>query len=336
MIRKLLWFCIFFFPAFSFAEKPSGISFKKEYFKIGTFKEVHDPKWGVEVDPWCINDHTFIYDQKENKWHVIGITHARKMDYISDPGLNLLHISADSLFQTPWKIHPHTLTADFNNYKESVLWAPHCIFHKGTYYMYVCAGSQEGAQVHESYQINLYTSKDLKSWKRYEGNPLFTDGFDARDPMIIKDKDQWIMYYTANSKPEGGNHIIASYTSKDLLHWENRLVVFTHPRTGTFGGPTESPFVVRRGDWYYMFLCDGGHLDVYRSQNPFSFKYEDMIAEISDCRASEIIRDANGKDYISSVGWFGGDYGLKIAPITWMDGLDGESTSLDKNYIFGK
>ena len=45
------------------------------------------------------------------------------MDYIKDPGLNLLHISADSLFQTPWEIHPHALTADFKKYKESVLWA---------------------------------------------------------------------------------------------------------------------------------------------------------------------------------------------------------------------
>ena len=78
--------------------------------RVGNFKEVHNPAWGVTDDPWCINDHTFIYDKKKKKWHVIGVTHARKMDYIKDPGLNLLHISADSLFQTPWEIHPHALT----------------------------------------------------------------------------------------------------------------------------------------------------------------------------------------------------------------------------------
>ena len=86
-----------------------------KYFEVGNFKEVHNPAWGVTDDPWCINDHTFIYDKKKKKWHVIGITHARKMDYIKDPGLNLLHISADSLFQTPWEIHPHALTADFKH-----------------------------------------------------------------------------------------------------------------------------------------------------------------------------------------------------------------------------
>ena len=88
------------------------------------------------------------------------------MDYIKDPGLNLLHISADSLFQTPWEIHPHALTADFKKYKESVLWAPYCVHHKGKYYMYVCAGSQGGAHVHDSYQMNLYISKNLKNWEK--------------------------------------------------------------------------------------------------------------------------------------------------------------------------
>ena len=195
--------------------------------------------------------------------------------------------------------------------------------------MYVCAGSQQGAHIHDSYQINLYISKDLKKWERYKQNPLFTDGFDARDPMIIKDGNQWIMYYTANSTPMGGNHIIAAYTSKDLLHWSDRKVVFTHPREGTFGGPTESPFIVRRGNSYYLFLCDGGHTDVYISNDPLKFEYSNLIAEIQDCRASELLRDEKGDYYISSVGWFNGTYGLKIAPFIWKDGLDNETSSLN-------
>ena len=299
-----------------------------DYFDIGEFKEIHNPAWGVDDDPWCINDHTFIHDKKTGRWHVIGITHSRNMNYMEDPGLNLLHISADSLLQTPWEIHPHALTAS-KEHKESLLWAPHCVYHKGKYYLYACAGGQEGAHVHEAYQINLYISKDLKEWKRYEGNPLFTDGFDARDPMVIKDGKRWIMYYTANSTPAGGNHIIAAYVSKDLLHWSERTVVFTHSRTGTFGGPTESPFVVRRGDSYYMFLCDGGHTDVYMSNDPLHFEEDDLIAEIYDCRASELIRDDDGTYYISSAGWFNGTYGLKIAPFIWKDGLNRESTSLN-------
>lgn len=326
MKKSVFTILMFFATAILYAQEHKTTNY---YFEVGSFKEVHNPAWGVTDDPWCINDHTFIYDKKTEKWHVIGITHSRNMDYMKDPGLNLLHISADSLFQTPWEIHPHALTADYNKYKESVLWAPHCIYHKGKYYMYVCAASQQGAHIHDSYQINLYLSKDLKEWERYKQNPLFTDGFDARDPMIIKDDNQWIMYYTANATPGGGNHIIAAYTSKDLLHWSDRRIVFTHPREGTFGGPTESPFIVRRGNNYYMFLCDGGHTDVYVSNDPLKFEFANLIAEIDDCRASELIRDKKGNYFISSVGWFNGTYGLKIAPLIWKDGLDNETSSLN-------
>ncbi|MDR0542869.1 MAG: family 43 glycosylhydrolase [Dysgonamonadaceae bacterium] len=318
MGKYILWLLILL-PATLSVRSQEKDTENNAYFRIGKFKEVHNPAWGITDDPWCINDHTFIYNRDTKRWHVIGITHSRKMDYIRDPGVNLLHVSADSLFQRPWNIHPHALTADPEKYRESVLWAPHCIFHKGKYYLFACAGSQQGAHIHDSYQINLYLSDDLFIWKRYENNPLLTDGFDARDPVILKDGKQWILYYTANSTPDGGNHIIAAYTSKDLLHWKNRRIVFIHSREGTFGGPTESPFVLKRGQWYYMFLCDGGHTDVYRSKDPFHFTMDDLIAEIQDCRASEIIRDDKGNYYISSAGWFGGDYGLKIAPVVWLD-----------------
>lgn len=317
-MRKIIFVILLLFSCVSFSGQTSeGINYG--YFRIGEFKEVHNPAWGVTDDPWCINDHAVIFNKKTNRWHVIGITHSRKMDYKEDPGLNLLHISADSLFQRPWRIHPHALTA-MSEYKESVLWAPHCVFHKGKYYLFACAGGQEGAHIHEAYQINLYLSKDLFHWVRYEGNPLFTDGFDARDPMVLKNGKEWIMYYTANATSKGGNHIIAAYTSQDLKHWGNRKVVFVHSREGTFGGPTESPFVVKHGGWFYFFLCDGGHTDVYRSSDPFRFTMDDLVAEIDQCRASEIIRDNRGNYYITSAGWFGGDYGLKIAPLVWLDG----------------
>ncbi len=65
------------------------------------------------------------------------------------------------------------------------------------------------------------------------------------------------MYYTANSNPGGGNHIVAYRTSKDLVNWDERKVAFTDPTMGTFGGPTESPFVVRRGKFYYLFNSRG-------------------------------------------------------------------------------
>jgi beta-fructofuranosidase len=187
--------------------------------------------------------------------------------------------------------------------------------------MFVCVGNNQG----HKYKIHVLTSKDLWHWERNAANPLLIDGFDARDPVVIHDGKKWILYYTATSTPEGGDHLVACVTSEDLLHWSNRRVVFTFPRKGTFGGPTESPFVVRRGDSYYLFVCDGGTINVFLSKDPFHWDYKNQVGTIY-AHASEVVRDADGKWYISHAGWDRG--GLSIAPLIWHDGLDSADTSL--------
>jgi beta-fructofuranosidase len=102
-------------------------------------------------------------------------------------------------------------------------------------------------------------------------------------------------------------------------------VVFTHPQTGTFGGPTESPFIVRRGESYYLFACDGGTINVYLSKDPFHWEFKDQVGTIY-AHASEVVRDVDGKWYISHAGWEHG--GLSLAPLTWHDGLDEANASL--------
>jgi beta-fructofuranosidase len=287
--------------------------------EAGKFQEIYDPSFGGK-EPWCINDHTFVRGP-DQKWHLFGITHVLPLDFFKDPGKQLLHATADSLTQVPWKKQPFAISADPVGYGEWLLWAPHVVRHRGIYYMFVCVGNKEGHQ----YKIHLLTSRDLWHWERSPANPLVTDGFDGRDPNVVRIGLQWIMYYTATLKPEGGNHIVASVTSKDLQHWNERRVVFMHPRQGTFGGPTESPFVVRRGKSYYLFACDGGTINVYVSKDPFHWEIKDQAGKIN-AHASELVRDIDGKWFISHAGWEHG--GLSLAPLIWHDRLDDESSSL--------
>ena len=110
------------------------------------------------------------------------------------------------------------------------------------------------------------------NWTRHPENPMVVDGYDARDPFILKVGKEWVMYYTATSEPKGGNHIVACRTSPDLIQWGERKTVFTDPSVGKWGGPTESPTVVRRGKFYYLFIGprdDYRTTCVYRSDNPF-------------------------------------------------------------------
>jgi len=97
-------------------------------------------------------------------------------------------------------------------------------------------------------------SDDLVTWARHPENPLLVDGYEARDPMVLRVGDRWVMYYTATSQPEGGSFVVAATESDDLVHWHGRTIVFTDATAGTGGGPTESPFVVERDGRYHLFI----------------------------------------------------------------------------------
>lgn len=274
------------------------------------------------AEPWCVNDHTFVQGP-DHTWHLFGITHPKPLSWENDPGRQLAHATAANLLENPWQTQPFAVKRDWDKHRELLLWAPHVIRHEGTYYMFVCVGAPDNN--HSRYRIQLLTSPDLKEWTRHPDNPMVVDGFDGRDPFVTRLGDQWVMYYTANSTPECGNHTVASVTSTNLVHWSNRRTVFTHPRAGSFGGPTESPFVVRRGSNYYLFACDNDWTDVYVSPDPFHWEFAAKNTRLHS-HASEIVRDTDGKWFISHAGWMSGP--LKLAPLRWSDGLDGAPTNI--------
>ncbi len=280
---------------------------------VGGFFKIYDPSVG-EDEAWYINDHCFIQG-KDGKWHMFGITHAEPANPLDED--NLAHATADKLIQQPWEKEEFALSVK-EEAGETHLWAPHVIEQNGLYYMFYCGGGKK----HHEYRINLTISKDLYNWKRHKKNPMVIDGYDARDPFILKHGDKWLMYYTATSKPKGGNYIVACVESDDLVNWSNRKTVFKSPHKGAVGGPTESPTVIKRGDWYYLFIGPrGGYVgtDVFRSKNTFKWELDDKVGHIS-AHAAEVIQDEEGKWYVSKCGW--GKGGLYLSPMYWNDGLD--------------
>ncbi|HBG25984.1 MAG TPA: hypothetical protein DDX75_02695 [Phycisphaerales bacterium] len=295
------------------------LKIRKDYVSAGEFKLIYDPSVG-ENEKWYINDHCFIYDSN-GQWHMFGITHAEPLNPIDED--NLAHAVSSSL-TGGWQKKPFALTVD-ESAGETHLWAPHVIFHDGLYYMYYCAGSNEG---NDKYKINLATSKNLYDWQRHPANPMVVDGYDARDPFIYQMEDKWVMYYTANSTPQGGNHVVFAVTSKDLIHWSDKKLVYTDPGVGSWGGNTESPQVIRRGKYYYLFIGPGdGYTETtgYRSTDPFNWEYDPNVPVLRT-HAAEIIRDLDGSWYISHCGW--GQGGVHLAPLKWNDGVNDNDTSL--------
>lgn len=278
--------------------------------QAGEFSKIYDPSVG-EAEPWYINDHCFIR-AKDGTWHLFGITREEPARPIEE--IQFAHATADKLTQFPWVKRPPALTvAREAPWREVHLWAPSVVFHQDLYYMFYCAGATNGA----NYRIHLATSPDLDVWTRSPKNPLLVDGYDARDPFVLRVRDQWVMYYTATSRPEGGNHIVAYVTSNDLLTWRDRGVAFTDSSTGTWGGPTESPFVVQRGEYYYLFIGPRDDYDsthVFLSEDPFHWSAEGKVGDIP-AHAAEVVQDSDGRWYVSRAGW--GRGGVFLAPLTW-------------------
>ncbi|HEX5659543.1 MAG TPA: family 43 glycosylhydrolase [Polyangiales bacterium] len=272
--------------------------------KAGERSRIYDPSVG-EAGPWYYNDHSFIRG-RDGTWHVFAITHAwpRAPDFERELG----HATSPSLTAAPWQKQPAPLAVD-ESLGERVLWAPYVLEHAGTYFMFYCAGGEP-----ERHRMRLATSSDLYTWTR-SPEPLFEDGAYARDPFVIRIGERWVMYYTATSDPAGGAYVAAYRTSDDLLHWGPREIAFTDTERGTFGGPTESPFVVRRPEGYYLFLSMRGGYDAteaFFSRDPFHFELDPLTALAA--HAAEVVQD-DGAWHLSHCGWDAG--GLYLAPLQW-------------------
>ncbi|GAA1516635.1 hypothetical protein GCM10009827_034280 [Dactylosporangium maewongense] len=282
----------------------------------GALTRVYDPGVG-ESSAWYFNDHTIVRHQGTGVWHAFGITHA-------EPGAPLQetmfgHATAPSP-TGPWTKQPPALVAS-PAAGEQWIWAPHVVHDNGVYYMFYAAGNPD----YTRYRMHLATSTDLVTWTRSPANPLFTDGWEARDPMVTRVGDQWVMYYTATTAPGGGNHIVGYRTSTDLRTWSARGTAFTSPFTGQAAGQTESPFVVRRGEWWYLFVCCDGvdygaayrRTAVFRSRDPLRFDGAERVA-VLDAHAAEVVVDGSAW-YLSHAGW--GMGGLWLAPLQWTSGV---------------
>ncbi len=293
------------------------------------------PSFSNDPD-WHINDHCFIRSD-QGTWHMYGIMYpdpgSGDMSYVNYFG----HASAESLLQVPW-------TEEAPPFYESlttgeVLWAPHIVFHEGIYYMFYCGGGEVN-----SYKICLRTSEDLVSWS--DKQILFQDGYQARDPMIlyVEEIQKWVMYYCATETSTGGNYVVLCKTSEDLYSWSGRQVVYRDLHTGTDYGPTESPFVVKRGGFYYLFIGPRPYdhptatvenwehpgyvgTDVFRSASWNQWTNADFVGWV-DAHAPEIILDNDGLSYISHCGVLQG--GLYIRRMNWLDGINSDNVYTDK------
>ncbi len=121
-----------------------------------------------------------------------------------------------------WEIEePFLFARDGGEWERGGLYKSCLVEHEGTFYMFYNAKTVHGVE-----QTGVATSTDLKTWARFEGNPIvkvgpagsFDDRF-ASDPCVVRVGDVWAMFYYTYSTADGHARDSVAF-SDDLLHWE--------------------------------------------------------------------------------------------------------------------
>ena len=111
-------------------------------------------------------------------------------------------------------------------------------------------------------------------------------------------KSQWVMYLSMLK--DAKKWVVGYSTSEDLYNWTDPEICFDED---TEVPGVESPFVIKRGDKYYMFLSARpwpyGAEEIFVSDTPYHWDVKDIVKSINPWHAAEIIQDHDDKWYIT-------------------------------------
>ncbi|WP_437653329.1 DUF2961 domain-containing protein [Sorangium sp. So ce1182] len=227
--------------------------------------------------PFYVNDHS-VMKLPDGRWLLTGIFHTesyqpedeRAFVLATAPGpgpARWVEATSPSFALAPERFSTRAL-AD-----ERWIWAPHVVRDRdGRLNMIFHVGTPDP----DRSGFRLAQSRDGLTWTR-QGGTLFEDICVARDPMLVRLGDLWVVYYTRCASLESRRSGVAYRTSLDLVHWSPPTMALTlGPETAMpNSGHTESPFVFERDGWFYLTVTSYPVHDeatfVYRSRSPFAF-----------------------------------------------------------------
>lgn len=153
-------------------------------------------------------------------------------------------------------------------YKSTIYWMKdkkHRIKGKEKYpfIMFYNAGGKDDTHP-KGERIGIALSKNMKKWKRFEGNPVFahdSDGTITGDAQIVRMNDVWVMYYFSAYNPtrkyNAYNTFAASY---DLVNWTDwngaDLIIPSKPYDEMFA---HKSCVIHHQGVVYHFYCAVNH-----------------------------------------------------------------------------
>lgn len=169
-----------------------------------------------------------------------------------------------------WELtDPILFPADGAPWEHGGLYRPNLIEQDGTFYLYYNAKTDrqpksQGGGWRE--QSGVATSRDLKTWKRYEGNPVLANGgAGARDerfasnPFVVRHRDLWAMYYFGFDRAGKARELLA--LGRDPYHFSKADEVLVD--TGAPGTVDETfahktSVIYHEGALYHFYCAVSG------------------------------------------------------------------------------
>jgi hypothetical protein len=311
---------------------------------LDTFAQINNPQKPVLVGDWwqvANNPDLGAYTTEEQQPVDFGIWQAADGTWQlwscirhTKAGTNtrlFYRWEGQNLTDSHWKPMGIAMEADTTLGEQSGgLQAPYVFREGNTYYMFYGGWDR----------ICLATSTDGKNFKRVVNNgttQLFTGPYrNSRDAMVIKENGIYYCYYTGHTFADGsieyhGQSVVQPYqaaifcrTSDDKLHWSEPMMVSAGGAPENldrwYGGDAECPFVVKKGNYYYLFRnIKYGRENLnyqYASKNPLNFGVgiDDYQAGTLPVAAPEIIYH-DGQYYLAALNL---DLdGIRISSLNW-------------------
>jgi len=164
-----------------------------------------------------------------------------------------------------WEAGPPILhPEDGAAWEHGGLYKPCLLRYEGKFYLFYNAKDHTAGSWNE--QTGVATSTDLKTWERYKGNPIITNGpagstdeHFASDPCVLRNGNQWAFFYFGLDKKGVARELAA--TGLDLFH-ANKLdkpLIDVGAPGSVDGFYAHKPSVVTyKGDLYHFYCAVGG------------------------------------------------------------------------------
>jgi predicted GH43/DUF377 family glycosyl hydrolase len=165
-----------------------------------------------------------------------------------------------------WEIEAPFFTPDGGAaWERGGLYKPCLLEYQGTYYLFYNAKTErlpkeQGGGWKE--QTGVATSRDLKEWKRYEGNPTIPNGgpgsWDERfasDPCVVLDGRQWVTFYYGLDKKGKARDLLA--VGEDPFHpvKVDEISIDVGPPGTVDSTYAHKPSVIYHDGALYHFYC---------------------------------------------------------------------------------